>query len=140
MIAMESREVVLSVEGWPPAKNEAKSLLASGHTHSERVVKLLRTAQEATGEAASTALFGSHPLGLELTVESPGEPSADATNLLGGVGDVLEVKSRRGQLEHLGDLAKVGLYDNDRQIHEVRYRWRKAPGVRYTVRLWELAD
>lgn len=111
---MESSEVVLYVEGWPPAKNEAKSLLASGHTHVERVLKLLRSAQEATGEAASTVRFGSRPIGLELTVESPGDPIADATNFLGGVGDVLESKSRRGQLEQLGDLSRVGLYENDR--------------------------
>lgn len=137
---MERAEVLLSVRGWPPAKNEAKSLLASGHTHGERVKDLLRAAREATGEAASTVVFGSRPIGLELTVESPAEPLIDATNFLGGVGDVLEAKSRRGPLEHLGDLAQVGLYENDRQIHEVRYRWQKAPGVHYFVRLWELTD
>lgn len=85
-------------------------------------------------------LFGSRPIGLELTVESPAEPLIDATNFLGGVGDVLEAKSRRGPLEHLGDLAKVGLYENDLQIHEVRYRWQKTPEVHYLVRLWELID
>ena len=73
-------------------------------------------------------------------MESPDEPLSDATNFLGGVGDVLEVKPRRRDLEHLGRLSSVGLYDNDRQIHTVRYSWRKGPAVHYSVRLWELAE
>ena len=85
-------------------------------------------------------LFGSRPIGLDLTVSSPAEPTADATNFLGGVGDVLEVRDRQGLLEHLGALANVGLYDNDRQIHEIRYRWRRKPIVSYVVKLRELSD
>lgn len=137
---MGAREVTLSVAGWPPAKNEARSLLAPGHTHADRVAGLLLAAQQATGTAGEAALFGALPIGLDLTVMSPEEPLADATNFLGGVGDVLEVKSRRGALEHLGPLAEVGLYENDRHIHEVHYRWRRAPEVAYVVRLWALSD
>ena len=137
---MGTVEVVMSVPGWPPAKNEAKSRLASGHTHLERVKDLLRAAQEATSEAPGTVVFGSRPIGLEITVESPAEPQIYATNFLGGVSDVLEAKNRRGPLEHLGDLAHVGLYENDRHIHEVRYRWQKASDVHYDVRLWELTN
>ncbi len=137
---MRTREVTLNVSGWPPAKNGAKSILAPGHTHADRVANLLREAQRATGEAGGAGLFNDRPVGLEMTVMSPNEPPADATNFLGGVGDVLEAKSRRGALEHLGTLANVGLYENDRQIHEVRYRWRRGPQVAYVVRLWELND
>jgi hypothetical protein len=36
--------------------------------------------------------------------------------------DVLENKSHRGQLDHLGDLATFWLYRNDRQIKEVSYQ------------------
>ncbi len=75
-------------------------------------------------------------LGLELVLLSPIEPPSDATNYLGGVGDVLEAKSRRGPLTHLGDLATVWLYDNDRRIHEVLYRWDEDVETRYEVRLW----
>jgi len=137
---MKTREVTLRVDGWPPAKNEAKSLLSAGHSHADRVIKLLEAAQQASVNHSVAVLYGSRPIGLELTVSSPAEPTADATNFLGGVGDVLEVRDRRGLLEHLGDLANVGLYDNDRQIHEVYYRWRQAPVVAYVVKLWELSD
>lgn len=135
---MEPREVTLSVDGWPPAKNEAKSLLAAGHTHAERVVRLLQAARQVLGDRPDV-LFGSRPIGLELIMISPEEPPADATNFLGGVGDVLEAKGHRGPLDHLRDLASVGLYENDRQIHEVRYKWHPGFEVRYVVRLWELA-
>jgi hypothetical protein len=137
---MGARDLTLSVVGWPPAKNEAKSLLAPGHAHAGRVTALLEAAQHATEDAGGAVLFGARPIGLELTVMSPDEPPADATNFLGGVGDVLEVKTRRGALEHLGPGAAVGLYENDRHIHEVRYRWRRAAEVGYVVRLWELDD
>lgn len=121
-------------------KNEAKSMLAPGHPHADRVVKLLQAAQQAIGASGGDTLFGAHPIGLELTVESPNEPPADATNFLGGVGDVLEVKGHRGALAHLGSLVDVGLYSNDRQIHEVQYRIRKSSVVAYVVRIWELTD
>ena len=61
---------------------------------------------------------------------------ADATNFLGGIGDVMEAKTRRGVLEHLGDLATVALYANDRQIHEVHYRWEHGDETGYRLRLW----
>jgi hypothetical protein len=67
-------------------------------------------------------------------------PPSDATNYLGGIGDVLEDKSRRGSLEHLGDLAGFGLYANDRQICQVSYRVTSGQGPRYHVQLWELDD
>ena len=53
---------------------------------------------------------------------------------------MLEVRDWRGLLGHLGDLANVGLHDNDRQIHEVAYRWGRPPVVGYVVKLWELSD
>ena len=134
---MDARQVSLSVDGWPPIKNEAKSLLATDHPHAERVRRLLKAARAAIGDRPGP-LFGSRPIGLELTIISPQEPPADATNLLGGVGDVLETKGHRGPLNHFRELASVGLYENDRHIHEVRYRWHPGSEVRYVVRLWEL--
>jgi hypothetical protein len=78
---------------------------------------------------------------LEVIVHCPEVlPPSDATNYLGGIGDVLEDKSRRGLLEHLGDLARFGLYGNDRQICEVSYRAVSAAEARYYVRLWELDE
>ncbi len=132
---MDREEVAFVVEGWPPAKNEAKSLLAAGHPYADRVLHLLRAAEVAIGNQSSP-LIGGDALGLELIVYSPAEPPSDATNYLGGVGDVLEAKGRRGALRHLGELVDVALYLNDRQIHEVLYRWERASAARYSVRVW----
>jgi len=133
------QQITLTVAGWPPAKNEAKSLLAPGHPHADRVKALLQAAQQATLDRTDRVIFGSRPIGIELTIASPSQPPADATNFLGGVGDVLEARARPGLQEHLGELAGVGLYNNDSQIHEVAYRWRRrAAPVGYIVRLWEL--
>jgi hypothetical protein len=133
---MDPDHITVVVDGWPPAKNEAKSMVAAGHLHADRVMRLLEAADVAITSRRSPT-FGSDPLGLELIVYSPDEPPSDATNYLGGVGDVLEAKDRRGALPHLGDLAAVALYVNDRQIHEVRYRWERASTTRYAVRVWK---
>jgi hypothetical protein len=47
--ALRMREVSLRVDGYPSAKNEAKSMLAAGHLYADRVLLLLRTAREAVG-------------------------------------------------------------------------------------------
>jgi hypothetical protein len=85
---------------------------------------------------APQPLFPSESLGLEVVLKAPTQPPSDATNYLGGIGDTLEAKGRRGNLDHLGDLAFVALYPNDRQIQEVRYVWVRAPENRYHVRVW----
>ncbi|MEW2376470.1 hypothetical protein AB0883_10240 [Micromonospora sp. NPDC047812] len=127
-------EISLVVQGLPPAKNEAKSMLASGHVYADRVSALLEAARDALGEGQKPP-FPDGPLTLDVSLESPTEPPSDATNYLGGVADVLEAKQHRGALEHLGDLASVALYGNDRQIQEVHYRWESAARTRYCVRL-----
>jgi hypothetical protein len=43
------REISISVEGYPPAKNEAKSMLAAGHLYTDRVRLLLEAARAALG-------------------------------------------------------------------------------------------
>lgn len=85
---MDRDEVAFAVEGWPPAKNEAKSMLATGHLYADRVLHLLQGAEVAIGNQRSP-VFGGDALGFELIVCSPAEPPSDATNYLGGVGDVL---------------------------------------------------
>jgi hypothetical protein len=130
------REITVEVLGYPPAKNEAKSMLAAGHVHAERVLALLRAANDEAGPDAAV-YFPDEALGLELVLTSPAPPPSDATNYLGGVADVLEDKGHRGGLAHLGELAHFALYRNDRQFHEVRYRWERGPNIRYQVRIWE---
>ena len=130
------REITIEVRGYPPAKNEAKSMLAVGHVHAERALALLRAAKSEAGPGPAV-YFPDVSLGLELIVASPAPPPSDATNYLGGVADVLEDKRHRGDLPHLGELAHFALYRNDRQFHDVRYRWEHGPDVRYQVHIWE---
>jgi len=131
------REITIRVSGYPPAKNEAKSMLAAGHVHAERVLALLRAANDQARLGDPALYFPDESLGLELIVTSPAPPRSDATNYLGGVADVLEDKRHRGGLPHLGELAGFALYGNDGQFHDVRYRWEHGQDVRYQVRIWK---
>jgi hypothetical protein len=131
------QEISFSVAGYAPAKNEAKSMLAAGHIYADRVLALLRAAA-AAAPRGEMLLFPSERLGLELTVVAVAAPPSDGTNYLGGVADVLEEKNRRGALEHLADLSTVALYNNDRQIEEVHYYYRRGEPTRYEVRIWVL--
>jgi hypothetical protein len=89
------RDIAFTVSGYPPAKNEAKSMLAAGHMYAERVLALLRAAQPLVADSDGP-LFADQSLGLELVLFGPAPPPSDATNYLGGVADVLEAKAQRG--------------------------------------------
>ncbi len=123
-----TREVVFEVDGLPPGKNEAKSLLATGHPHAPRVVALLAAARAAVG-SSFTQWAGL--IGLEVTIY--GEPDGDATNYLGGIGDVLQ-EARRNLPSDTG----LFLYKDDEQIREIHYRQEASDRVRFRIRLWEL--
>jgi hypothetical protein len=125
--------VLLPKPGWSPAKSEALSMLGPGHNHADRVVALLEVAQSALAATSFRPFDG--PIGLDVTLRAPtGKDPWDATNYVGGIGDVLEDKSGRNmRLDHLGPLAAVALYvnGNDRQIREVHYR--QVPSDRATA-------
>lgn len=98
---------------------------------------LLQAAEAATAGTDFRPWTG--PIGLDVQVyAAAGSDPWDATNYLGGIADVLEVKSRRGLLPHLGALASVALYANDRQIKEVHYREEAADQAGYTVHIYPL--
>ena len=131
-------ELVLAVDGLPPAKNEAVSMLGPRHPHCDRVLLLLTVARSTLSSTGQDG-FGLSPVGIDVCIFAPNHDlPGDATNYLGGIGDVLEDKSRRGQLVHLGDLARVSLFHNDRQIREVRFCVREGASYRYKVRVWTL--
>lgn len=111
------------VPGYPPAKNEALSMLGEGHSHAPRVRALLGAARDALQAQATFTPVVEGPIALDLILHpSPERDPWDATNYLGGVADVLEDKSRRGTaVAHLGDLAQVWLYRDDRQIKQISY-------------------
>ncbi len=138
---MDTSESIIEfdVEGLPPAKSEAKSMLGIGHPHEPRVRRLLE-AVVATVNRVGFPGFGDRRIALEVVLRCAGNPPSDATNYLGGIADVLEAKGHRGRLDHLGDLASVALYDNDRQVRSVHYCHVEARPAGYTVRLSALTE
>jgi hypothetical protein len=81
------------------------------------------------------------PIILDVVLRCPARQNpADATNYLGGIADVLEGKAHRGPLEHLGALATVRLYRNDRQIKQVNYREEESVDIGYTVTIRQLSS
>lgn len=115
----------LHVDRLPPAKSQ-RTVFGVRSKHHDRVLTLLEEAHRVKS-ALGFRGFGSSHLRLEVEVRAPaGQQPGDATNYLGGIADVLEVKKHRiktsGPLDHLGYRKEVGLYDNDSQIKEVRYR------------------
>ncbi len=113
--------IEFTVPGLPPTKNEALSLFNPRHGYASKVHALLSAAAEVWPPEKGLA-FPTEPISLDVTVTSPERPRSDATNFLGGIGDVLEDKAHRTNLEHLGTLAGVALYANDRQIDEIHFR------------------
>jgi hypothetical protein len=132
--------ITFDVPGYPPAKNEALSMLGAGHSHAPRVRLLL----EAAGQACRSQPFApvdGGPVSLDVVLHCPtGQNPADATNYLGGIADVLEDKPHRGTLDHLGALAAVWLYRNDRQIKKVTYREEESSHIHYTVTIRPLSS
>lgn len=121
---------IVVVGAVPPAKGEAKSMLSAGHIHAERVRRLL--------EAARDAMVGREPLAgpirLDVVVRAPdGTRLNDATNLLGGIGDVLQARSTGADVTHLGELAGVACFLDDEQISEVHFRREQSEPVGYEV-------
>jgi hypothetical protein len=82
-----------SVVGLPPAKNEAKSMLSAGHPHASRVRALLAAARDALVEQSDGTGFGSADLGLTVVLTTATPAPSDATNYLGGIGDVLRTST-----------------------------------------------
>jgi hypothetical protein len=125
--------VSFTVPEYPPAKSEALSMLGVDHPHATRVHRLLEAARRALDEQAFVPIE-SEWFALDVVIHAPADKDPwDATNYLGGIADVLEDKSRRGTLDHLGELATVWLYRNDRQIKEVTYRQIESSNAKYTV-------
>src|SRR6266542_3914261 len=106
-------EIVLMVEGLPPAKSEASSMLSFKHAHSTRVRELLLAARQAIASQDLAPLVG--PIGLDVVISvAQVGMRTNATNFLGGIADVLQAKtaiSKLWSLDHLGDLAGVWLYE-----------------------------
>ena len=135
-------EIVIEVQGLPPAKSEAQSIFGKSHSHSDRVVTLLRQVNK-TIVKSSWDRNEKRSVGLEVLVSdtSLGSPPMDATNILGGVADVLQSdRPRNTDSTHLENMRAVSLYKNDRQIREVRFSVKRDNVPSYRVRVWVLSD
>src|SRR5690349_8213487 len=97
-------------------------MLSATHGQAVRVRDLLTAARAAAAQVGWTPQ--AVDIALDLVVRGPDRPLGDATNFLGGVGDVLQVKTGRPNLDiaYLGELASVALYHDDRQIRQISYR------------------
>jgi hypothetical protein len=132
-------QVTFDVVDYPPAKGEAISMLRADHSHAPRVRRLLEAAAQACVAQGFMPIKDPRPVAFDVVLYSPaGQNRGDATNYLGGVADVLENKAHRGSLDYLGDLPRVCLYDNDRQIKEVTYREVTADEASYTITVREI--
>lgn len=126
-------EISLDVPGYPPAKNEALSMLSAGHPHAPRVQLLLQAAQWACQHQGFIPISTGW-VALDVVVRAPAHQEPwDGTNYLGGVVEVLEDKSSHGALDHLGALAGVWLYHNNRQIKRLTYRQVESDHATYRV-------
>ena len=67
-------EILFTVGSYPTAKSEAKSMLAAGHLHSDRVHRLLEAAAAAVATTQSWTLQEEVSLGMELAPQSPVPP------------------------------------------------------------------
>ncbi|SDZ22283.1 hypothetical protein SAMN05444365_107159 [Micromonospora pattaloongensis] len=136
-----TRTLSFEVAGLPPLKNEGLSMLAAGHRQAGRVRALLQAACTAAQRSGWTPL--AEPVSLDVVLRCPpGHPSGDASNFLGGIGDVLQDKrrARDRSLAHLGVLVDVALYTDDRQIRQISYREEAADEPSYLVRIAALSD
>jgi hypothetical protein len=127
--------VSFDVVGWPPVKNEAKSMLSAGHRNAVRVQALLSAAARACDDQGFEPVVNG-PIELTVEIRGPaGGPKADLTNYLGGIADVLQNGQPNIDTTWLGDLAEVYLYTNDRQIVAVHGRIVTAdrPGYRVII-------
>lgn len=114
----------------PPAKGEAKSMLSALHGQSRRVRALLEAAARVMRDR--DLLSGALRVDVTLTVP-PSERLPDATNLLGGIGDVLQARATGADVAHLGELSTVACFHDDAQIEEIHYRRVEGRELGYVV-------
>jgi len=127
-----ANEVRFDVPEKPPLKSLGFAVFNETHGQPERVRALLEAARDAMQEQGFTRITDGG-VALEVVTRST---RGDAANIIGGIADVLEDKRLRA-VHHLGDLADVWLYRNDRQVTNISYKTE--PGeCGYTVTVREL--
>lgn len=133
-------EIIVRVDGWPPAKDGTDSIFNPRHRRHPLVRDLLSTAGDAIANSGWRRVESPVAVGLELVVSGRAAlvGGADPANYIGGVCDVLQAKRRNVKPSWLGELAGHALYEDDSQVREIHYREdTSAPGG-YHVRIWTL--
>ncbi|MEV0717659.1 hypothetical protein [Asanoa sp. NPDC050611] len=125
--------VSFEVAGLPPQKTETLSILSAGHRQAERVRALLLAALAAAQRSGWTPLRTA--VALDVVVRGPARHVGSAPRFLAGVADVLSDKRGRLTGTHLGVLADVALFADERQIQSISYREEPADEPSYVVRV-----
>jgi hypothetical protein len=125
--------VSFEVAGLPPQKTETLSILSAGHRQAERVRALLLAALAAAQRSGWTPLRSA--VALDVVVRGPSRHVGSAPRFLAGVADVLSDKRGRLTGTHLGVLADVALFADERQIQSISYREEAADEPSYVVRV-----
>jgi hypothetical protein len=124
-------EIRIHVSGEiPPAKGEAKSMLAQAHPQRRRAHRLLEEAAAAMHDCE--VITGDIALDVTITARK-GDRLPDATNMLGGLADVLQARTTGADVDYLGPLASVACSHDDAQIREIQYRRLERDEVGYRV-------
>ncbi|MXY98017.1 MAG: hypothetical protein F4Z29_09780 [Gemmatimonadetes bacterium] len=134
------REIVVRVDGWPPAKDGSKSIFNPEHPRHPLVRALLAAAGDAIAASGWRCLGSGVPIGLELVVSRRAALNgrADPANYIGGVCDVLQADRQGVAPSWLGAHAASALYENDSQVREIHYREESLVPAGYRVRVWKL--
>lgn len=135
-------EINVDVQGFPPAKNEAKSLFAKNHKYADRVITLLRQVKQEI-DHSTWCRNKKRRLELKLLLSDTvlGSPPLDATNILGGIADVLQAdRACNTGSSHLDDMKTESPYKNDHQIKEIQYPVKCADEPYYRIRVWVLTE
>ena len=128
-----TQALAFEVRGMPPQKTETLSILSAGHRQAERVRVLLLAALAAAQQSGWTPVRTA--VALEVVVRGSAEHVGSAPRFLAGVADVLSDKRGRLTGTHLGVLADVTLFADERQIRSISYREEPADEPSYLVRV-----
>lgn len=133
-------EIVVRVDGWPPAKDGTNSIFNPKHTRHPLVRDLLSAAGDAIADSGWRRVRAPVPIGLELVVSRRAalDGGGDPANYIGGVCDVLQAERRSVRPWWLGELAGHALYEDDSQVREIHYREDSLAPAGYRVRIWRL--
>lgn len=132
-----TQALAFEVRGMPPQKTETLSILSAGHRQAERVRVLLLAALAAAQQSGWTPVRTA--VALEIVVRGSVEHVGSAPRFLAGVADVLSDKRGRLTGTHLGVLADVTLFADERQIRSISYREEPADEPSYLVRVAALS-